>query len=46
MAHNKPLEMYKNAIYVTNAHGCFKLFVKSTLYSTIILCGRGHQKGI
>jgi len=29
----------------TNARGCFKLFVKSTLYSTIILCGRGHQKG-
>jgi len=46
MAHNKPLEMYKNAIYVTNARGCFKLFVKSTLYGTIILCGRCHQKGI
>jgi len=38
--------MCKNAICVTNTCGCFKLFVKSTLYSTIILCGRGHQKGI
>jgi len=46
MTHNKLLEMCKNAICVTNARGCFKLFVKSTLYSTIILCGRGHQKGI
>ena len=44
--HNKLLEMCKNAICVTNARGCFKLFVKSTLYSNIILCGRGHQKGI
>jgi len=39
MAHNKPLEIFKNAICVTNARGCFKLFVKSTLYCTIILCG-------
>jgi len=38
--------MCKNAICVTKARGCFKLLVKSTLYSTIILCGRGHQKGI
>ena len=46
MAHNKPLEMCKNTICVTNARGCFKLFVKSTMYSTFILCGRDHQKGI
>jgi len=46
MAQNKPLEMCKNAISVTNARGCFELFVKSTLYSTIILCARRHQKGI
>jgi len=48
MAHNKLLEMCKNAICVTNARGCYKLFInfKSTLYSTIILCGRGDQKGI
>jgi len=37
MAHNKLLEMCKNAICVTNACGCFKLFVKSTLYSIALL---------
>ena len=46
MALNKPLEMCKNAICITNARGCFKLFVKSMLYSTIILCGSGDQKSI
>ena len=40
--------MCKNAICFIIARGCFKLFVKSTLYrpSTIILCGRGDQKSI
>jgi len=45
MAYNKPLEMCKNAL-CHNERGCFKLFVKSTLYSTIILRGRGHQKAL